>query len=277
MDSSVSDWIITNLFSQLANHGVIPPTTSVHVAVCAKMRGKLVSEVRANIDKLRGTLAECVEVLASGCRTHCLAHLHMSCPPPVYWRQSGPLPDCASDYVENYLGDSKWDENKNISLENVGTRIPMPVWHVVSHLDENWQVCLAMLWIISSEKYDIINFQPSFDGLNFFFRQSNTPIVGIWQLVFPSFSDCILKPVLLATDSLPPAVQVSSAAMVLRIVCESWLEYIYLHRYKFSEWGAVQLLTDFGAVPTWLMERVKLPKHLLNPLLTHEVSDFIRR
>lgn len=88
----------------MTKHGTIAPSTSVHVAVCAKMREKLVSEVQENVIKLRGTLAECVSILASGCRTHCLAHLHMSCPPPRYWRQSGPLPECASDYVENYLG-----------------------------------------------------------------------------------------------------------------------------------------------------------------------------
>lgn len=29
------------------------------------------------------------------------------------------------------------------------------------------------------------------------------------------------------------------------------------------EWGALQLLADFGAVPTWLMERVEATPNLL--------------
>lgn len=36
----------------------------------------------------------------------------------------------------------------------------------------------------------------------------------------------------------------------------------------FSEWGALQLLTDFGAIPTWIVERINVNqdvrKHLLN-------------
>lgn len=74
------------------------------------MRVKLVSEVRTNIEKLKKTPGECISVLASACRTECLANLHMCFPPPLYWRQNGPLPDCASDYVENYLGKDRCDE-----------------------------------------------------------------------------------------------------------------------------------------------------------------------
>ncbi|KAK6627798.1 hypothetical protein RUM44_010277 [Polyplax serrata] len=171
---------------QLMNHNEIPANTSVHVTVCTKMRAKLVSEIRENIDKLKKTAAECLRVLAKDCRRESLAILHMCFPTRSYWRQNGPLPDCASDYVEKYL-------------------------------------------------------------------------------------DSVLRPVFVATQKMTPEIQQSSCAMVLRILCESWLEYVYLHRIKFSEWGAVQLLTDFGAVPTWLMERVQLPKELLNFLVSHEV------
>lgn len=38
---------------QLRDHGDLPRTASVHVTVCSKMRAKLVSEVRENINKLK--------------------------------------------------------------------------------------------------------------------------------------------------------------------------------------------------------------------------------
>ena len=38
---------------QLRDHGDLPRSASVHVTVCSKMRAKLVSEVRENINKLK--------------------------------------------------------------------------------------------------------------------------------------------------------------------------------------------------------------------------------
>lgn len=81
----------------------------------------------------------------------------------------------------------------------------------------------------------------------------------------------VLRPVLAASGLLTASVQLTVGALVLRIACESWLDHIYTHRIKFSEWGALQLLTDFGAVPTWLCERVSLPAELRAALLRHEV------
>lgn len=81
----------------------------------------------------------------------------------------------------------------------------------------------------------------------------------------------VLRPVLAASGLLTASVQLTVGGLVLRIACESWLDHIYTHRIKFSEWGALQLLTDFGAVPTWLCERVSLPTELRAALLRHEV------
>lgn len=89
---------------QLNDYNQIPLNTSVQVTVCIKMRGKLVSEIRENVDKLKKTSNECIKVLAKNCRVQCLATLHMCFPKSTYWKQNGPLPDCASDYVEKYLG-----------------------------------------------------------------------------------------------------------------------------------------------------------------------------
>ncbi|KAJ8975862.1 hypothetical protein NQ317_015900 [Molorchus minor] len=61
----------------------------VQVEVCALMRAKLASEINVNIEKLKNTPKECVEGLASVCRTICLANLKMLYPPSSYWKQSG--------------------------------------------------------------------------------------------------------------------------------------------------------------------------------------------
>lgn len=74
------------------------------MTVCIKMRSKLVSEIHENIEKLKRTAHESISVLAKDCRTECLAILHMCFPIRSYWKQSGPLPDSVSDYVEKYLG-----------------------------------------------------------------------------------------------------------------------------------------------------------------------------
>lgn len=48
---------------------------------------------------------ECVNVLATVCRTFCLANLRMMFPPANYWKQTADeLPQFASNYVEDYLG-----------------------------------------------------------------------------------------------------------------------------------------------------------------------------
>ncbi|KAL0279778.1 UNVERIFIED_CONTAM: hypothetical protein PYX00_001263 [Menopon gallinae] len=108
---------------QMADHGKIPTKTSVQVTVCAQMRAKLTSEVRENIEKLKKTPGECINVLGRACRTQCLANLHMTFPPAPYWRQSGPLPDYASEYVENYLVVFELDDPQNIMRILAGIRI----------------------------------------------------------------------------------------------------------------------------------------------------------
>ncbi|XP_054259357.1 coiled-coil domain-containing protein 142-like [Macrosteles quadrilineatus] len=160
---------------------------SVHVVVCVKMRAKLVSEVKANLEKLQNMSTVVLDILASVCRTVSLANLHMMFPDPHYWRQRlDEMPQFASNYVEDYLEE-------------------------------------------------------------------------------------VLRPVLSATTHLPLSVQQRVSGMVLNIMCEAWLDHIYAHQIKFSEWGALQLLTDFGAVPTWLLERVSLSGELRKHLLNTEV------
>ncbi|XP_076376723.1 coiled-coil domain-containing protein 142 isoform X1 [Megalopta genalis] len=59
--------------------------------------------------------------------------------------------------------------------------------------------------------------------------------------------------------------------MILRIMCEAWLDYIYLHRIKFSEYGALQLLTDFAYVSKWVTSCSIISQEVRNHLLKNEV------
>ncbi|KAJ8954734.1 hypothetical protein NQ318_011429 [Aromia moschata] len=62
------------------------------------------------------------------------------------------------------------------------------------------------------------------------------------------FLDHILIPVLEATDDL------IICNMILTLICESWLDHIYKNKVKFGQYGACQLLCDFGHITTWLVD-----------------------
>ncbi|XP_057340507.1 uncharacterized protein LOC130677689 [Microplitis mediator] len=59
--------------------------------------------------------------------------------------------------------------------------------------------------------------------------------------------------------------------MVLKIMCEAWLDYIYLHRIKFSEPGAYQLLSDFAYVSQWVTNCPIISQNVKDQLLKNEV------
>ncbi|XP_018334687.1 uncharacterized protein LOC108743606 isoform X2 [Agrilus planipennis] len=78
----------------------------VHVEVCAKMREKLISEVKENHEKLKAAPKLCVDNLCKICRTVSLAHLQMIFPNNKYWKQVGQkMPDQPSPYIEQYLNE----------------------------------------------------------------------------------------------------------------------------------------------------------------------------
>ncbi|CAH0727022.1 unnamed protein product, partial [Brenthis ino] len=75
----------------------------VHENVCAKMREKLVSEVKVNIQKLKEAIEKITAVLASVCATTSLAHLTMIFPSNAEWRRIAvPGPE-HSLYVQDFL------------------------------------------------------------------------------------------------------------------------------------------------------------------------------
>ncbi|XP_060528327.1 uncharacterized protein LOC132703217 [Cylas formicarius] len=76
----------------------------VHVEVCTLMRAKLVSEVKENAAKLKDTPNQCVECLASICKTINLAHLKMIFPGKRFWKGGGAVvPEAPCGYVRSYL------------------------------------------------------------------------------------------------------------------------------------------------------------------------------
>ncbi|KAK2576902.1 hypothetical protein KPH14_005527 [Odynerus spinipes] len=170
-------------YLKLADHSIAlsEDTVSVQVLVCAKMRGKIVSEVNANVQLLQEAPGKCIDILAKICRVVSLANLHMCFPRSNYWRRSSDVaPVAASLYVETYF-----------------ERVLLPVLEV-------------------TEDPEISN-------------------------------------------------------MILKIMCEAWLDYIYLHRIKFSEYGALQLLTDFAYVSTWVTGCSIISQNVRDHLLKNEV------
>ncbi|KAG5307288.1 CC142 protein, partial [Acromyrmex insinuator] len=170
-------------YLKLADHttALSMNSISVQVYVCTKMRAKIVSEVKANIELLQICPAKCIDTLAKICRVISLANLHMCFPQSNYWRKNNSTsPIAASLYVETYF-----------------EKVLLPVLEVI-------------------EDHETSN-------------------------------------------------------MILRIMCEAWLDYIYLHRIKFSEYGAQQLLTDFAYVSTWVTECSIISQNVRNHLLKNEV------
>ncbi|XP_015838972.1 uncharacterized protein LOC656787 [Tribolium castaneum] len=75
----------------------------------------------------------------------------------------------------------------------------------------------------------------------------------------------ILTPILVATDD-----HVISN-MILQIMCEAWLDHIYMNKIKFSQFGACQLLCDFGYVETWLMNCSVMSQTMRKKMIKNEV------
>lgn len=59
--------------------------------------------------------------------------------------------------------------------------------------------------------------------------------------------------------------------MVLKIMCESWLDHIYLNKIKFSRYGALQLLCDFAFVSKWISDCATITEDMRKAMLKNEV------
>ncbi|KAL9697043.1 hypothetical protein quinque_000484 [Culex quinquefasciatus] len=59
--------------------------------------------------------------------------------------------------------------------------------------------------------------------------------------------------------------------LTLKIICEAWLDHIYMKKTKFSSTGALNLLKDFDGVADWIYSLKVLDKNLKPELSKHEV------
>ncbi|XP_036332038.1 uncharacterized protein LOC118743458 isoform X1 [Rhagoletis pomonella] len=154
--------------------------TDILMLVNVALRAKLILEINVNIDQLKKTNEECVQVLSEVCRILSLANFKLAFPPASHWQQRVFDEDVKSDYVDYVL-------------------------------------------------------------------------------------DQIFLPAIKATKDLV------ILKLILKIICEAWLDYIYMKRIKFSVNGAVQLLGDFDCVREWILACSLLDTEQLEKLSNHEV------
>ncbi|XP_076651754.1 coiled-coil domain-containing protein 142 [Halictus rubicundus] len=98
-----------------------------------------------------------------------------------------------------------------------------------------------------------------------YWRRGSSVAPAAASLYVETYFEKVLLPVLEVIEDH------ETSSMILRIMCEAWLDYIYLHRIKFSEYGASQLLTDFAYVSKWVTSCSIISQEVRNHLLKNEV------
>uniref|UniRef100_A0A1I8PN77 Coiled-coil protein 142 C-terminal domain-containing protein n=1 Tax=Stomoxys calcitrans TaxID=35570 RepID=A0A1I8PN77_STOCA len=154
--------------------------TDILMLVCVALRTKLICEINANIDKLKKTTDECVQVLSDVCRLLSLANFTLCFPSGSYWQRNSYDNEKSSEYVGHVL-------------------------------------------------------------------------------------DQILLPCIKATKD------VVILKLIMKIICEAWLDHIYQKHIRFSVNGAVRLLNDFDDVREWILSCSLLEQIHLDKLSNHEV------
>ncbi|ALC46001.1 CG13842 [Drosophila busckii] len=154
--------------------------SDILMLVCVALRTKLITETTNNIDLLKKTTDECVQILSVVCRVLSLANFTLCFPAASHWQRS----------VYN-------NEEKSLYVGYVLDEIFLPS--------------------IRATK-DIV----------------------------------ILK-------------------LILKLICEAWLDFIYQKRIRFSINGAVRLLNDFDDVREWILACSLLDEQQLDTLSNHEV------
>ncbi|XP_035900175.1 uncharacterized protein LOC118506736 [Anopheles stephensi] len=79
------------------------------------------------------------------------------------------------------------------------------------------------------------------------------------------FFNQIYLPVIQATKD------IEILKLTLKIICEAWLDHIYMKKTKFSSAGALNLLKDFDGVAEWINACEALDERLRDTLSHHEV------
>ncbi|KAL9891076.1 uncharacterized protein ACN427_009788 [Glossina fuscipes fuscipes] len=155
--------------------------SDILMLVCVALRTKLICEVNVNLDKLKKTTEECVQILSDICRLLSLANFTLCFPPTEYWQKAS------------------FDDDK--------------------------------------KKSDYVGY----------------------------VLDQIYLPCIKATKD------ISILKLILKLICEAWLDFIYQRQIRFSVNGAVRLLNDFDEVREWLLSCPLLDAEHLEKLSHHEV------
>ncbi|XP_063932063.1 uncharacterized protein LOC135144042 isoform X2 [Zophobas morio] len=100
---------------------------------------------------------------------------------------------------------------------------------------------------------------------NFYWRKVSTQLPDKQSSYVDKYLDRILTPILIATEDH------LISNMILQIMCESWLDHIYMNKIKFSQHGACQLLCDFGYVETWLTNCSVISQTMRKKMVKNEV------
>ncbi|KAH8409869.1 hypothetical protein KR222_011683, partial [Zaprionus bogoriensis] len=169
-----------NVFTTFKLPKLTADLSDILMLVCVALRTKLITEVTNNIDLLKKTTDECVQILSSVCRLLSLANFTLCFPAASHWQRS------------------VYDEaEKSLYVGYVLEQIFLPTIRATR---------------------DIV----------------------------------ILK-------------------LILKLICEAWLDFIYQKRIRFSVNGALRLLNDFDDVREWILACPLLDEQQLEKLSNHEV------
>ncbi|XP_014603248.1 PREDICTED: coiled-coil domain-containing protein 142 [Polistes canadensis] len=165
------------------------------------------------------------------------------------------------------------DHSSALSEESVSVQVLVCVKmraKIVSEVNVNVQLlqdtpakCMDILAKIC-RVVSLANLHMCFPRSNYWRKSSDVAPVTA-SLYVETYFEKVLLPVLEVIED--PDI----SNMILKIMCEAWLDYIYLHRIKFSEYGAFQLLTDFAYVSTWVKGCSIISQNVRNHLLKNEV------
>lgn len=124
--------------------------------------------------------------------------------------------------------------------------------------DECVQILSAVCRILS-----LANFTLCFPGANHW--QRNVYDDEEKSLYVGYVLDQIFLPTIRATQD------IVILKLILKLICEAWLDFIYQKRIRFSVNGALRLLNDFDDVRVWILACPLLDEQQLDKLSNHEV------
>lgn len=197
------------------------------------------------------------------------------------------IPNCLSQLAMLRLTDYTADIEKGglgVHVEvcaNMRAKLVSEVKENIQKLKDTPKQCIECLASICTTT-SLANLQMIFPDRNYWKRTLNDkpdkPSVYVEKYLSNNFlplslhlftsnylPDQILSPVLVATQDH----HINN--MILKLMCEAWLDHIYVNRIKFSRHGALQLLCDFAHVGTWLNKCTIITEEVRKSMLKNEV------